>query len=327
MLINLANLLVFDSIFPRSNKPICSIHTTFVDNTIPYCLHLACKHLLSVIENYQNMKLTLLCLLIMATQALAQSPKLYNFTSNEVHMLHSQELQQDRPLYIHVPKLDSSDLNTPLPTLYLLDGDNHFHILSAYIDYLRHWKLIPPMIVVGIISVDRKKDLTPVQSMADYFGKADSSLKNSGGNAQFFKFIKNELIPYMEATYKSSPYRIFAGHSFGGITTINCMLTQPDLFDSYIAISPSFWFGQKYMLSQATQKLPSLKNAHKKLFYSVGNEGGTFRNDVLKFDKLVQQNSSKSFQHMYKYYPNEDHMSEPVPAYYDALRFIFKNWK
>jgi hypothetical protein len=58
------------------------------------------------------------------------------------------------------------------------------------------------------------------------------------------------------------------------------------------------------------------------LIYSVGNEGGNLRNDLLKFDKLVEKNRLKTFEHAYKYYPSEDHMTEPIPAYYDALRFV-----
>jgi hypothetical protein len=64
----------------------------------------------------------------------------------------------------------------------------------------------------------------------------------------------------------------------------------------------------------------------KKLFYGVGNEGGNFLNDLLKFDKLVEQNRLKTFEHAYKYYPSEDNMTEPIPTYYDALRFVYKNW-
>jgi predicted alpha/beta superfamily hydrolase len=131
----------------------------------------------------------------------------------------------------------------------------------------------------------------------------------------------------MEANYKTSPFKIFAGHSFGGLTAINCMLMRPDMFDAYIAISPSLWFGSKYVLRLAEQKLPNLSMGNKKLFYSVGNEDGTFRDDLLNFDKLVKQNSLKTFKHEYKYYPSEDHMTEPIPAYYDALRFVYKNWK
>jgi predicted alpha/beta superfamily hydrolase len=210
--------------------------------------------------------------------------------------------------------------------LYLLDGENHFHILSAYIEYLRHWQVIPPIIVVGIVSVDRVKDLTPINSLLNFDGKVDSYLKTSGGNEQFLNFIQQELLPYMDANYKTGPFKIFAGHSFGGLTAINCMLTRPHMFDAYIAISPSLWFGNKYVLRLAEQKLPKLPMRDKKLFYSVGNEDGTFRDDLLKFDKLVKQNSLKTFEHAYKYYPSEDHMTEPIPAYYDALRFVYKNW-
>jgi hypothetical protein len=105
------------------------------------------------------------------------------------------------------------------------------------------------------------------------------------------------------------------------------MLTRPDLFDAYIAISPSLWFGNKYVLRLAAQKLLKLSMKNKKIFYSVGSEGGTFRNDLLKFNKLVEQDGLKKFEHEYKYYPYEDHMTEPIPAYYDAIRFVYKNWK
>jgi len=265
--------------------------------------------------------------IFLTSQAIGQVPKLYNHIANDVHLIHSRVLNQDRRIYIHVPELDSADIIKALPVLYLLDGENHFHILSAYIEYLRHWQVIPPIIVVGIVSVDRVKDLTPTNSLISFDGKVSSYYKTSGGNEPFFNFIQKELMPYIEANYKTSSFKIFAGHSFGGLTAINCMLTRPAMFDAYIAISPSLWFGNKYILRLAEQKLPNLSMPNKKLFYSVGNEDGTFRDDVLKFDKLVEYYNLKRFEHEYKYYPSEDHMTEPIPAYYDALRFIYKNWK
>jgi len=273
------------------------------------------------------MKYFIVFFIFFTAGATAQIPKLYNHTSNDVHVIHSRLLNQNRLLYIHVPKLDSADKNKPLPVLYLLDGENHFHILSAYIEYLRHWQIIPPTIVVGIVSVDRVKDLTPTNSLINFDGKVDSNYKTSGGNEQFLDFIQQELMPYIDANYRTSAFKIFAGHSFGGLTAINCMLMRPDMFDSYIAISPSLWFGDKYVLRLAEQKLPNLSIRDKFLFYSVGSEGGTFRNDLLKFDKLFRKYSSKTFEHKYTYYQHEDHMTEPIPAYYDALRFVYKNWK
>jgi predicted alpha/beta superfamily hydrolase len=264
--------------------------------------------------------------IFLTSQATAQVPKLYNHIANDVHLIYSRVLNQDRQIYINVPKRDSADINKTLPVLYLLDGENHFHILSAYIEYLSHWQVIPPMIVVGIVSVDRVKDLTPTNSLINFDGEVDSKYKTSGGNEQFFNFIQQELMPYIETNYKTSPFKVFAGHSFGGLTAINCMLMRPDMFDAYIAISPSLWFGNKYVLRLAEQKLPDLPMRGKKIFYSVGNEGGNFRNDLLEFDALLEHNSLITFEHEYKYYPSEDHMTEPIPAYYDALRFVYKNW-
>lgn len=273
------------------------------------------------------MKHFIIFFIFLTSQATAQGPKLYNNIANDLHVIHSRALNQDRQLYIHVPKLDSTEINKALPVLYLLDGENHFHILSAYIEYLRHWQVIPPMIVVGIVSVDRVKDLTPTNSLINFDGKVSANYKTSGGNEQFLNFIQQELMPYIERNYKTSSFKIFAGHSFGGITAINCMLTRTDMFDAYIAISPSLWFGDKYVLRLAEQKLPGLSMRGKKIFYSVGNEDGTFRDDVLKFDKLLEYDSLKEVEHAYKHYPFEDHMTEPIPAYYDALRFIYKDWK
>jgi len=275
----------------------------------------------------KNMKHFTVLFIFLSSQATAQVPKLYNHIANDIHLIHSRVLQQDRQIYINVPKPDSPDIHKALPVLYLLDGENHFHILSAYIEYLRHWQVIPPVIVVGIVSVDRVKDLTPTNSLLNFDGKVDSNYKTSGGNEQFLNFIQQELMPYMEANYNTSPFKILAGHSFGGLTAINCMLTHPDMFDAYIAISPSLWFGNKYVLQLAEQKLPNLSIKDKKIFYSVGNEDGGFRGDLLRLDKLFKHDSLKQFKHEYKYYPYEDHMTEPIPAYYDALRFVYRNWK
>lgn len=272
------------------------------------------------------MKHFIVFFIFLTSQVSAQIPKLYNHISNDVHVIHSRVLNQDRHIYIHVPRLDSADINKALPVLYLLDGENHFHILSAYIEYLRHWQVVPPIIVVGIVSVDRVKDLTPTNSLINFDGKVDSNYKTSGGNEQFFNFIQQELMPYMEANYKTGPFKIFAGHSFGGLTAINCMLMRPDMFDAYIAISPSLWFGNKYVLELTAKKLTGLSTLNKKFFYSNGNEDGSFMSDLRNLDSLIKQSSLKGLEYKYIYYPYENHMTEPIPAYYDALRFIYKNW-
>jgi predicted alpha/beta superfamily hydrolase len=276
-------------------------------------------------------KYCLLFFLLLTLHSKAQNVELYNSISNEVLTIHSKVLNEDRRIYVHIPKTDSASPIKTFPVLYLLDGENHFHILASYIDYLSHWGIIPPIIVVGIISNDRRKDLTPTKSIIDYDGKVDTTLNISGGNEHFFQFLQAELIPYIETNFKAEPYKIFAGHSFGGITTINCMLTYPDLFNAYIAISPSLWWDKKYIIKLAEKKLTKSVSLKKKFFYSAGNEGinepNSFHTDILNFDKLMANRAPNGLLLQYKSYPKESHMSEPIIAYYDALRFIYKDWE
>jgi predicted alpha/beta superfamily hydrolase len=283
-----------------------------------------------MLRSFNCIKYTLMLFLLLSLQSKAQNVELFNHISNDVITIHSKVLNQERQIYIQVPKQNSADPAKTFPVLYLLDGENHFHILSAYIDYLSHYEIIPQILVVGIISKDRRKDLTPTKSTIDYDGNIDSTYNTSGGNKYFLQFMREELMPYIETNYKAGSYKIFAGHSFGGITTINCMLTHPDMFNAYIAISPSLWWDSKYVLKLAENKLTKSLNLNKQFFYSVGNEGidepNSFHTDILRFDSLIVNKTPKGLLYKYKCYPEESHMSEPIVAYYDALRFIYQNW-
>ena len=278
-----------------------------------------------------SLRWLMVLLLLVVFKAQSQSTESYQNTPSEVLTIYSTVLNEDRKVYIHCPKLDSSDVNKRFPVLYLLDGENHFELLSQYADYLSRPDVsaMPKIIVVGIPNTKRVRDLTPTQSISDYEGKPDTTgrYKSSGGNEIFFEFLKKDLMPIIDSNYKTQPYKIFAGHSFGGISSINCMLTHPDMFDAYIAISPSFWWDKEYLLKFTEKRIKSGATLNKKLFYCNGNEGGRnsfFHKGLLKFDSIIAGKKIVGLDYEYKYYPNEMHMTVPMIAYLDALRFIFK---
>lgn len=273
-------------------------------------------------------------LLFVVSHVNAQETEPYKHPQSEIVTIHSKVLNEDRKIYIHCPKPDSTNLDNRFPVLYIMDGENHFELLAQYADYLSRPDVlaIPKMIIVGIPNTQRRRDLTPTVSITDYLGKPDTSnlMKPSGGNDSFLKFINTELIPAIDKSYKTKPYKIFAGHSFGGLSSINCMLTHPDMFDAYIAVSPSFYWDNRYLLKLADKKLKKGSPLNKMFFYSDGNEGGTssfFHLDLLKFDSLISNKQLVGLNYMYKHYPTETHMTEPIVAYFEALRFIFKEWE
>jgi len=285
---------------------------------------------------YNFIKAFIIFFLICTFQSKAQKTGLYKHILSDVVTISSRVLNENRKIYIHYPTPDTANLNKKYPVLYLMDAESHFDMLSQYTDYLSRWdvNVIPQMIVVGITNTKRTRDLTPTKSIINYFGQPDTSaiswMKPSGGNEAFLQFIREELMPYIETNYKTQPFKIFAGHSFGGIASINCMLTHPDMFDAYIAISPSLWWDGEYVLKLADKKLKKASVLKKTLFYSDASEGvkdsSSYHTNLLKFDTLLMNKALNGLDYKYKYYPTETHMTEPIVAYYDALRFIYKDW-
>ncbi len=271
-------------------------------------------------------------LLVFVLQAQAQNTGTNKYPTFNTLSVQSKLLNEERKVYVYCPATDSVNSTERFPVLYLLDADNHFELLAQYANYLSRADVlaVPKIIIVGIVNTDRRRDLTPTKSILDYSGKPDSGniSKPSGGNENFLQFISSELMPEIDKNYKTNSYRIFAGHSFGGLSTINCLLTHPDMFNAYIAVSPSLWWDNEYLLKLTNEQLKKGSTVNKKLFYCNGNEGGNnsfFHKGLLKLDSIITGKNLNGLNQMYKYYPAETHMTVPVIAYYDALRFIFKD--
>ena len=153
---------------------------------------------------------------------------------------------------------------------------------ARLIIFLLFIQLIPPMIVVGIGNVlgVRTHDLTPTHSIIDPYGKIDTSaglsLQISGGGAKFLQFIKDELMPYIEKKYKPAPYKIFSGHSFGGLMTFYCLTKHPDMFNAYISVSPALWWDNKIHLKVATKNLRNTDYRNKLFFFQRCRWRGDF---------------------------------------------------
>ena len=54
-------------------------------------------------------------------------------------------------------------------------------------------------------------------------------------------FLKHELLPYAEEKHGPFFHKVLFGYSLGGIFALQTLMTEPELFDSYIAGSQSLW--------------------------------------------------------------------------------------
>jgi uncharacterized protein len=150
-------------------------------------------------------------------------------------------------IYVRLP-LSYGEGEGPYPVVYLLDGDSLFPILAANQLFLEYDDGLPEMIVVGIAygSFD-----SPVNRRGyDFSAPAADADEDQGGAPAFHAFLKDELIPAVQARYDADPDRtILFGQSRGGYMVLYSAFTEPDLFWGRIASNPVFHPGRERFFS------------------------------------------------------------------------------
>ena len=239
--------------------------------------------------------------------------------------IHSNILNEDRVVWVRTPP-NYEKTKESFPVLYLVDGPTHINLVASTMDFLLLGDHMPPLVIVGIANTDRTRDMTPShadEKNADGTVHADPT---SGGADHFVDFIQNELMPEIERRYRVAPYKIFAGHSFGGLLAVHILITRPDMFQAYIAASPSLWWDNERTLHQAQDFFAAHAELNKTVFLDLGNEGPQMRSPFDALQKTLTDKPPKDFRWKSAIYPDEDHGTSVLRGYYDGLREIFLDW-
>lgn len=229
--------------------------------------------------------------------------------------LHSKILNEDRTIMIALPG-DYEKSKKNYPVIYLTDGQWNFNVTSQAIGSQSGNGLAPQMIVVAIQTLEnRDRDLLTTRNEQEKMG---------GGADNFYNFLTEELVPFIEKNYRTFPYRALCGTSFGGIFIVHSFIKNPKFFDSYLALSPSMWWDDGIFLKRSKEfltKNPDLKNS---LYICVANEGLDM--GVNSYAEILTQFSPKGLKWKFEEYPKEVHGSIPYLSTYNGLRFIFSEW-
>jgi hypothetical protein len=236
--------------------------------------------------------------------------------------LQSHILNEKREVYISLPEEYKND-SISYPTLYLLDGLYNYQYMSAAVNMLAKENIIPQMIIVCIKNTNRMRDMTPTNSEYSYFGDKDEYNKETGQGLKFLQFINKELAPLIDTTYRTSNYKILSGHSFTGLATLLALHETRQYFNAYIAIDPSVWWDNGYMVKYSKQHInDSSLNKKTKLFIGGSVSGEIQQKPLMQIIDVYSKSSYLDFSS--KIYKDETHISVPYPSHYDALKFIFK---
>jgi hypothetical protein len=284
------------------------------------------------------MKILVFYFSIMAFPFCAKAQESNPFTSGFEKISPSKILGEQRKVWIHIPTANGGNDNKDkghYPVIYLLDGDENFNSVVSMTEFMSDAGICPPMIVVGILHSNRMTELT--------FGTDMETPGITGKGDNFMRYVEKELMPFIESNYPTAPYKIFIGHSVGGLTVVNTLVHHSYLFDAYISLDGALWWNDQKIVAEAKTILANTNYKGKTLFMALANrlekgmdtlkvqkdtaENTELIRSNLAFIKAISQNKTNQLRFRHAFYENDDHSSVRLIGEYDALRFIFNYYK
>ncbi len=168
------------------------------------------------------------------------------------------------------------------PVIYILDGNSVFGTLRDEIRRESADTYEAPAIIVAIgypgdapwNDDQREHDLTPrLPAGREPIGPAGYDIPDTGGADQFLDYIADVVTPAVTRDFPINPHRqTLAGHSLGGLFTLYAAFKRPGLFQTYAAMSPSIWYGDRYILDveEKTRALRAGLATHARLLLTIG---------------------------------------------------------
>ncbi len=231
------------------------------------------------------------------------------------------------------------------PTVYVIDGNQYAGMVT---DMIRPAAWCGGMTDALVVGIGYPESADPIETFREYFLRRDHDLtpvhdpvteKNmsegfkrpvpNGDAGNFHRFIRDEVIPLIEKTYRSDPARrILAGHSYGGLFALFGLFTTPDLFQSLIVGSPTLGYGSRFTFAQEE----AFAQEHKAIpatvyLYATEQEESiddTTLTDTLRMAAILQSRKYEGFTLVKRLFPEQNHCEVAAPGFAWGLRLALK---
>ncbi len=224
-------------------------------------------------------------------------------------------------LYIHIPSDYDKNKSAKYPVDYILDGQWDFKLMDSILGGLAYDKFVPEMILVGITYSGEDADYNGLRAM-DYT-PSPTQVNGSGDGPKFLKFLKSELIPWVETNYRADPSRrILQGSSYAGLFTLYALFAEPGLFHGYMAASPATPYDNGFVFKQEAEFAKTHKELPATLFLAVGGAEG-LANPVQEFMRALQSRNYSGLKLETRVLEGERHASNKPELFNRGLRFLF----
>ena len=191
-----------------------------------------------------------------------------------------------------------------LPVLYMPDGgvkEDFPHIANTIAKLVEN-KSISPIILVGIENTERRRDLTGHSNE-----KKDAEYcPLTNGAKNFRAFIAEELILEIRKRYRITNKKGIIGESLAGLFVMETFFLEPNIFDFYIAMDPSLWWNNHFLVKMSSQYLKEFPTKEIKLWFA-GSGAEDISIHTNEFSRTLENIVVKGLQWKYSDKPNEKH--------------------
>ena len=214
------------------------------------------------------------------------------------------------------------------PVLYVLDGNAYFPAFHAARETVARYR---DTIIVGV-GYPQAQSLNFLRRSYDFTPPvpAEHNEPPQGGQDELLAFIEQRLMPKVEADLPADPRRqSLYGHSFGGMFAIYTLFKRPDLFSHVVAVSPSLWWRDQYLLplepdfqkamQQRPEHPPSLA-----LILAEGDMPAQIQ-DAKSLQKRLEPLSAHGMRTGFTLVPGVDHATVPFKTVPRVMREVFDN--
>ena len=190
--------------------------------------------------------------------------------AHEAFDMPSATLKETRHINVYLPPGYPASGKQAFPVLYMPDGgmQEDFPHVATDVDAAIRAGALRPMIVVGIENTERRRDMTgPTQ--------VDSDRKiavHVGGSAAFRTFIADELMPEVRHRYRTNGHDAIVGESLAGLFVVETFLLKPELFETWIAFSPSLWWNNQSLVKGAAERLHARPDTSQTFYFSSAGD-------------------------------------------------------
>lgn len=248
----------------------------------------------------------------------AESAPAVTLPNTELRSLTSKEIGQTFDLLVRLPD-DYGTSGKNYPVLYVLDGW-HFPFMAFLANNNIYSERMRPVIMVNLsypVGVNpmgpRARDFTPT-----HFVEREPS---SGGAAAFLKFLAEEVIPYVDRTYRTDPSdRGLLGHSYGGLFALYALTQRPALFQRIVAASPVVDWDHRWLFTAARQTLKDLPQPVRLDLSAADAKDVT---GVPEFEELLTSIGTGRLVHRLTIYPGENHNSIRTFSFPAGLYWVY----